>query len=83
MAAWRGARQARIYKETIAEIFGPEHKFEPYDMRHRWAIRSIETNVTQSLCAASMGHTLQEHERRYQRWMKKTDLRAAMAKLTM
>ena len=79
VAAWRGGRQAQIYKETIAEIFGANYRFDIYDMRHRLAVRSIETNVNQSLCAASMGHTLQEHERRYQRWMKKTDLRAAMA----
>ena len=83
VAAWRGGRQAQIYKETIAEIFGADYRLDIYDLRHRWAVRSIETNVNQSLSAASMGHTLQEHERRYQRWMKKTDLRAAMAKLTM
>ena len=83
VAAWRGGRQTQIYKETIAEIIGADYRFHIYDMRHRWAVRSIETNVNQSLCAASMGQTLQEHERRYQRWMKRTDLRAAMAKLTI
>ena len=83
VAAWRGARQAQIYKETIAEIFGADYRFDIYDMRHRWAVRSIEANVNQSLCAQSMGHSLQMHEQRYQRWMTATDLRAAMAKLTM
>ena len=55
--------------------------FDIYDMRHRWAVRSIEANVNQSLCAQSMGHSLQMHEQRYQRWMTATDLRAAMARL--
>ena len=45
-------------------------------------MRSIEANVNQSLYAQSMGHSLQMHEQRYQRWMTATDLRAAMAKLT-
>ena len=44
-------------------------------------MRSIEANVNQSLCAQSMGHSLQMHEQRYQRWMTATDLRAAMARL--
>ena len=57
--------------------------FDIYGMRHRWAVRSIEANMNQSLCAKSMGHSLQMHEQRYQRWMTATDLRAAMAKLTM
>ena len=83
VAAWRGARQARIYKETIAEIFGADYKFDVYDMRHRWAVRSIEANVNQSLCAESMGHSHDCHEKTYHRWKKDTDLRAAMAKLTM
>ncbi len=76
------ARQAQIYKKTITEIFGDDYRFDIYDMRHRWAVRSIEANVNQSLCAQSMGHSLEMHEQRYQRWMTATDLRAAMVKLT-
>ena len=83
MAAWRSASQAKIYRETITEVFGTDYRFDLYDIRHRWAVRLIEANVNQSLCAQSMGHSLQMHEQRYQRWMTATDLRAAMAKLAM
>ena len=55
--------------------------FDIYDMRHRWPVRSIEANVNQSLCAKSMGHSLQMHEQRYQQWMTVAELRAAMALL--
>ena len=41
--------------------------FDLYNLRHRWAMRSIETNINQSLCAQAMGHTLKEHEQTYHR----------------
>ena len=52
-----GGRQAQIYKETIAKS-SSRLSMDIYDLRHRWAVRSIETNVNKPL-SASMGHTLQ------------------------
>ena len=44
-------------------------------------MRSIETNINQSLCAQAMGHTLKEHEQTYHRELQGQTLRSAMAKL--
>lgn len=78
VAAWRQWRKRSVFR-TIAEQLTPD--FDLYNLRHRWAMRSIEANVNQSLCAHSMGHTLKEHEQTYHRELKKDTLRSAMAKL--
>ena len=55
--------------------------FDLYNLCYRWAMRSIEAKINQSLCAKAMGHTLKEHEQTYQRELQGQTLRAAMAKL--
>ena len=62
-------------------VFGVDYRFEVYDMRHRWAMRSIEAIINQSLCARSMGHSLKMHEQTYHRELQGQTLRAAMARL--
>jgi integrase len=43
--------------------------FVPYDLRHSWAVRAIHTpQISPSLAAKSMGHSLSVHSSVYQRW---------------
>lgn len=43
--------------------------FRPYDLRHRWAVRSMEYGLDLSLAAAEMGHSAQVHSETYHKWI--------------
>jgi integrase len=44
-------------------------QFQPYDLRHAWAVRAIHNpKISPSLAAKSMGHSLAVHSSVYQRW---------------
>jgi integrase len=43
--------------------------FQPYDLRHAWAVRTISFGLPDSLSAQQMGHSLEVHNRIYQRWI--------------
>ncbi|WP_457767708.1 hypothetical protein [Cyanobium sp. ULC084] len=44
-------------------------EFQPYDLRHAWAVRAIHNpKISPSLAAKSMGHSLAVHGSVYQRW---------------
>lgn len=74
--AWRHSRRAREAR-TIVEAHLPE--FDLYDLRHRWAIRSIEAGKPLTLCARALGHSASVHEQTYHRYIQGEDLRKAMA----
>ena len=74
--AWRHSRRSREVRQII-ESHIPE--FDLYDLRHRWAIRSIEDGKRLTLCARAMGHSATVHEQTYHRYIQASDLRAAMA----
>ena len=78
MAAWRQWRSRSVFK-AISDELTPV--FDLYNLCHRWAMRSVETNINQSLCAQAMGHTLKEHEQTYHRELQGQILKSAMAKL--
>ncbi len=43
--------------------------FQPYDLRHAWAVRAIYSpKINASFAAKSMGHSLQVHNSIYQKW---------------
>lgn len=44
-------------------------KIKPYNLRHAWAVRTILMGWPDSLAAAQMDHSLEVHNRRYQRWL--------------
>lgn len=46
--------------------------FEPYDIRHAWAIRTLEFGWTDSLAAQQMGHSVQVHTDLYHAWINDT-----------
>jgi integrase len=50
--------------------------FNPYDLRHAWAIRSIQF-YEPPIAAAMMGHSLATHNQRYHRWIEARIFRAA------
>ncbi len=75
--SWRHSRRSREVRKII-EAHIPE--FDLYDLRHRWAIRSIEDGKRLTLCARAMGHSATVHEQTYHRYIQAADLRAAMAK---
>ena len=74
--AWRHSRRSKEIR-LILEAQIPE--FDLYDLRHRWAIRSIEGGKRLTLCARAMGHSASVHEQTYHRHIQAADLRAAMA----
>jgi integrase len=39
------------------------------DLRHRWAIRTLEFDLPHQLAAKQMGHSVAVHERTYHRWI--------------
>lgn len=43
--------------------------FRPYDLRHAWAVRSLEFGLDISLAAAQMGHSPQIHTNLYHHWI--------------
>lgn len=74
--AWRHGRRTKELRPIFEELL-PE--FDLYDLRHRWAIRSIEAGKPLTLCARAMGHSASVHEQTYHRYIQAEDLRRAMA----
>ncbi len=74
--AWRHSRRSREIKPIFDELL---HEFDLYDLRHRWAVRSIEAGKPLTLCARAMGHSAAVHESSYHRHIQAEDLRRAMA----
>ncbi len=51
--------------------------FLPYDLRHAWAIRTLEFGLDITLAAQQMGHSVQIHSNTYHQWISdKTHQRA-------
>jgi len=74
--SWRHGRRTKELA-PIFQALAPE--FDLYDLRHRWAIRSIEGGKRLTLCAKAMGHSAAVHEHTYHRHIQSSDLRRAMA----
>jgi hypothetical protein len=43
--------------------------FLPYDLRHRWAVRTLEFGLDPTLAAQQMGHSLVVHNSIYKKWI--------------
>lgn len=43
--------------------------FEPYNLRHCWAVRSLEFGLDISLAAQQMGHSVRVHSETYHHWI--------------
>ena len=57
--------------------------FQPYDLRHAWAVRAIHNpRISPSLAAKSMGHSLAVHSSVYQRWFDAHEMESLQAVLS-
>lgn len=54
---------------SVTAYLSPKLPFVPYDLRHAWAIRTLEFGWPDALSAQQMGHSLEVHNRTYQRWI--------------
>lgn len=70
-----GAAMSRAFRRA-------EVDFQPYDLRHAWAVRAIYTpRIGVSMAAKSMGHSVQVHNTTYQRWFDSSGMEALQAEL--
>ncbi|MFK8182301.1 MAG: hypothetical protein AB8B99_02925 [Phormidesmis sp.] len=56
---------------SVSEYLSPKLPFVPYDLRHCWAVRTLEYGWPDALSAQQMGHSLEVHNRTYHRWITK------------
>ncbi|MTJ56014.1 site-specific integrase [Anabaena sp. UHCC 0253] len=55
--------------------------FKPYDLRHAWAIRTLNEGLDISLAAQQMGHSLKIHSEIYHTWISAKIHKAAFDKI--
>lgn len=56
--------------ERVSKAFKRyEVPFKPYDLRHCWAVRSLEFGLDISLAAQQMGHSAKVHSDLYHHWI--------------
>jgi integrase len=59
-----------------------EAPFLPYDPRHAWAVRAIHNpQISPSLAAKSLGHSLMVHTSLYQRWFDSASMASLVAQM--
>jgi len=66
------AKDHSEYSHRVTKYLGQVAKipFTALDLRHAWAIRTISYGLPSDLAAKQMAHSLEVHERTYQRWIK-------------
>jgi integrase len=66
--------------QNIARWFHRHHiPFPPYNLRHAWAVRCIHMNVSDTISAKMMGHSVAVHQKTYQHWLQNRDYEQAVA----
>ncbi|MCP9819820.1 integrase [Synechococcus sp. Cruz-9H2] len=59
-----------------------EAPFVAYDLRHAWAVRAIhQPQISPSLAAKSLGHSLMVHTTLYQRWFDSASMASLVAQM--
>ena len=76
----------RSHKDVGTVMRGPFRRagvsFQPYDLRHAWAVRAIYSpKIGASMAAKSMGHSLQIHNSVYQKWFDASGMESLQAEL--
>ncbi|MDB9529079.1 hypothetical protein PN498_24005 [Oscillatoria sp. CS-180] len=62
--------ELRKYGEATAQQFARYNiPFVPYDLRHAFAVRCIKFDISASIAARMMGHSVAVHTKTYQRWL--------------
>lgn len=54
---------------SVTRYLSPLLPFQPYDLRHAWAVRTLLFGWPVELSARQMGHSVEVHTRTYQRWI--------------
>lgn len=54
---------------AVTSWFSKHVPFQPYDLRHCWAVRTLEFGLDISLAAQQMGHSVQIHSELYHHWI--------------
>lgn len=54
---------------SVTVYLSPKLPFKPYDLRHAWAVRTLEFDWPDALSAQQMGHSLEVHNRTYECWI--------------
>jgi integrase len=55
--------------ESCAHYFKGKLPFKLYDLRHCWAVRTLEFGLDVTLAAQQMGHSVQVHTEQYHAWI--------------
>jgi len=64
------AHSNRDFGQRVTQYFRRQNiPFRPYDLRHCWAIRSLEYGLEISLAAQQMGHSAVIHSQTYHAWL--------------
>lgn len=71
------AKNNTSFGKRVTENFKKYGFQKPYNLRHAWAVRSLEFGLDISLAAAQMGHSVKVHTEVYHYWItEKTHQRA-------
>ena len=76
-AAAEGYAMAKWLRDYFAD---KEEKFQLYDLRHYWGIKSSKSDLSTANAAKSMGHSLKIHEETYLSTFGEKDAREVAAK---
>ena len=76
-AAAEGYAMAKWLRDYFAD---KEDKFQLYDLRHYWGIKSTKSDLSTANAAKSMGHSLKIHEETYLSTFGEKDAREVAAK---
>jgi integrase len=55
--------------------------FKIYDLRHAWSVRVLDLGLSDHLAAQQMGHTVEIHQKIYQRWISEREQHAAFQEI--
>lgn len=59
---------------SVTKYLSPKLPFQPYDLRHAWAVRTLLFGWPVELSARQMGHSVEVHTRTYQQWISREQI---------
>jgi len=68
----------RIGQPVTCQFHRYRLPFNPYDLRHAWAVRTIHFGLPDTVAARMMGHSVAIHTRTYHHWMTYRDQQQAV-----
>lgn len=68
----------RIGQQVTMQFKRYNLPFSPYNLRHAWAVRTIHFELSDSVAARMMGHSVAIHTRTYHQWLTRRDQQQAV-----